>query len=146
MKNKRTRSLNSEISKTNADSPNLSARCLRLSGSSRFSPYHIDVSAPVIQNRKYPLSATIGGPDVEITTVPSEFLESTKPDIRASAPEGDWKCACNGMRSVSSLLNNESASVSEIWGTAASLLYASDSEVVQMSGVNKSLRPVEPSA
>jgi hypothetical protein len=137
VKNKPTHSLNSEILKTNEDSPNLSARCFISSGSSRFSPYQIDVSAPETQNRTYPLSATSGEPDVETTTVPSEFLESTNPDILASAPDGERKCACNGTRSVSSLLNNASASLSEIWGTAASLLYASDSRVVRLSGKNE---------
>jgi hypothetical protein len=85
-----------------------------------------------------------GGPEVETNIVPSEFLESTKPDIRASAPEGDRKCACNGTRSVSNLLNRASASFSEIWGMAASLLYASDSEAVQRSGKDEPLFQLNP--
>jgi len=113
-----------------------------LSGSSLFSPYQIEVSAPVIQNRTYPLSATIGGPEVETTTEPSVFLESIKPDIRASAPDGEVKCACNGIRSVSSLLIKTSASLSEIWGIAATLLYDSDQQVVQLSGKNQQLRVI----
>src|SRR5208282_6343035 len=137
MKNKAARSLNSRISKTKADSPKSPAKGFKLSGSSRFSPYQIDVSVPAIQNRKYPLSGLSGGPDVETTTVPSEFLESTKPDIRASAPEGDRNCPCTGTRSVSNLLIKASASASDIWVMATSLLYASDRRAVQQSGKNE---------
>ena len=114
MKNKAARSPKSGTLKTNADSPKSSARLFKSSGSSRFSPYQIDVCSPVIQNRRNPLSGSSGGPEVETTTVPSEFLESIKPDIRACDPEAEQKCACNGIRSVSSLDISASASVREI--------------------------------
>jgi hypothetical protein len=140
VKIKTKRSLNSKTSNISADSPNLSAKGFRSSGSSRFSPYEITVSKPAIQPHRNPLSFTNGGPDVETVTIPSVVLESIKPAIWADAPEGLRSQACTGMRSTSNLLISVSASPSEIWVIAATFAHDIDKRAIQSSGKNEPLR------
>jgi len=138
VKNKARVSPDSEKLITKADSPNTSEMCCNSAGSSRLSPYHKSQRRPPKSMEKYPRLGSTGGPDVD-TVKRSSVLLSTKPEIRASVPVADFKKACTGVRSESSLLINELHSDGEIWLMAATALANADASAIRRSGANQPL-------